>query len=256
LEWRVAVELSQDKVGIEELLNKFDAHSDNQRRFKFPGWEYIGIDKDKAAVGRMVAKKYLFKLIFGATAYSYVEDVELNFVSKSEKFWQGVIDETYNKYKGLAKWHKDIVQDVTREGYIRSFTGREWKFAPAAGYRGDLRWPVTKIKNYPVQGTGADLVQLARISSWRRLEKHRKEGKLLFINTVHDDIQQDAINDPGLLYKVCIEMEQVFADIPKNVEKIYGYKMKVPLAGEVSFGWNLAEMTEFHKEKGKDQFVL
>jgi hypothetical protein len=51
-------------------------------------------------------------------------------------------------------------------------------------------------------------------------------------------------------------MEQVFADIPKNVEKIYGYKMKVPLAGEVSFGWNLAEMTEFHKEKGKDQFVL
>jgi hypothetical protein len=97
---------------------------------------------------------------------------------------------------------------------------------------------------------------IARISSWRRFETQRREGSVVFFNSVHDDIEMDAANDPDLLYKVCKEMEQVFADIPKNVEKIYGYKMKVPLAGEVSFGWNLAEMTEFHKEKGKDQFVL
>lgn len=51
-EWRVALFLSQDKVGIAELLTGIDLHTDNQNRFK------LGEGKE----GRLVAKTFLFRL--------------------------------------------------------------------------------------------------------------------------------------------------------------------------------------------------
>lgn len=248
------MELSGDKVGIEELWNEVDIHTENQKYFEFPGYEWIGKDKKKAEGGRLTAKVFLFRLIFGGSAYSYANDTDFVHISKSEKYWQEIIDAAYFKYKGLSKWHQDIVKEVTQQGYLRSFTGREWRFAPTKGYQGEMKWPDTKIKNYPVQGTGADLVSIARVSSWRRFKEEREANKVLFINSVHDDIQLDIVPDPELCYNICIGMEKVFQDVPANVKKIYGYKMKVPLAGEVSFGMDLGNMKEFNSKLGIEQF--
>jgi DNA polymerase I-like protein with 3'-5' exonuclease and polymerase domains len=241
LEWRVAVELSGDEVGLDEIINGYDAHEDNRQRFGLPS--------------RLIAKTLLFRILYGGSAYAFANDPAFTGVSKSEKFWQEVIDALYNKYKGLAKWHKGLMEQATLQGKIQVPSGREYTFKPEVK-RGELKWPRTMILNYGVQGFSADLVMIARISSWRRFETQRREGSVVFFNSVHDDIEMDCANDPDLLYKVCIEMEQVFADIPKNVEKIYGYKMKVPLAGEVSFGWNLAEMAEFNRDKDEKQFGI
>ncbi len=89
LEWRCAAFLSQDKVAYEEIWNNVDQHTDNQTRFGLPS--------------RLIAKTFVFRLIYGGSAYSYANDPNFAEVSKSEKFWQGVIDEFYNKYKGLHK---------------------------------------------------------------------------------------------------------------------------------------------------------
>jgi DNA polymerase I-like protein with 3'-5' exonuclease and polymerase domains len=236
LEWRCAVELSQDQTGIQEIINGVDAHSDNQKRFNLPT--------------RLIAKTYLFRLIYGGSSFAYANDPQFMVVSKNEKFWQKVIDETYNKYKGLAKWHTGIVQEVTLKGKLMTPTGRIYKYEPEIK-RGELTFPRTKILNYPVQGFAADLIQIARVSAWRRLR-----DKAIFFSTVHDDLELDLPNDPQLCYDVSVELEKVFTDIPENVKKIYGYEMKVPLAGEVSFGYNLGDMKDFDKTLGKVQFVL
>lgn len=47
LEWVGIVYLSQDKVGIKELWEGFDNHSDNQQRFGLPS--------------RLIAKKFVFR---------------------------------------------------------------------------------------------------------------------------------------------------------------------------------------------------
>lgn len=239
LEWRVAVELSGDKVGLEEVLNGVDSHEDNRVRFSLPT--------------RLIAKTYLFRLIYGGSAYSYANDPNFMSVSKSEKFWQEVIDETYNKYRGLAKWHKELLQTASTKGYIRVPSGREYKFYPERK-RGELVFPRTKILNYPVQGFAADLVMIARVSAWRRLKEQREKGEVVFFNSVHDDIEVDLANNLDLMYNISIELENVFKDVPRNVERTYGYKMKVPLAGEVSFGMTLGKMEEFHSSLGKEQF--
>jgi hypothetical protein len=47
LEWRVALELSQDQTGIAEIVNHDDIHSNNQKTFELPS--------------RLIAKIYLFR---------------------------------------------------------------------------------------------------------------------------------------------------------------------------------------------------
>mgnify|MGYP001599047267 CR=1 FL=1 len=85
LEWVCAVWLSQDKVGMQEIIAEEDVHANNAERFKLPT--------------RLVAKTFLFRLIYGGGAYSYAHDPDFTDVSTSEKFWQRVIDESYDKYQ-------------------------------------------------------------------------------------------------------------------------------------------------------------
>lgn len=110
-------------------------HSDNQQRFKLPS--------------RLIAKTFIFRLLFGGSAYAYSNDVEFKDTSTSEKFWQGVIDETYNKYRGLANWHKSLMQQVVQTGKIIIPSGREYVYTPERR-RGELVYPRTTILNYPV----------------------------------------------------------------------------------------------------------
>ena len=236
LEWRTAVELSRDETALKEIIDGADQHEDNRIRFGLPS--------------RLIAKTFLFRLIYGGSAFAYAKDFNFAKTSTEETFWQDVIDKTYDKYWGLGKWHERIVDEVQRTQTLVVPSGRTFKYAPEPTYGGKYKWPRTKILNYPVQGFSADLMQIARISAWNRLK-----GQCLFINTVHDDIQIDVDNDPEKIYNICTTLENVFRDIPQNVKKVYKYEMVVPMAGEVSFGNNLLDLVEFDATKGKEQFL-
>jgi DNA polymerase I-like protein with 3'-5' exonuclease and polymerase domains len=237
IEWRVALDLSGDRVGIREVLEGVDQHEDNRQRFKLPS--------------RLIAKTFLFRLLYGGSAFAYASDPHFSSVSSSTKFWQGVIDETYNKYRDLAKWHENLLREVSTTGKYRIPTGREYHYEMVRDYKNELVWPRTTILNYPVQGYAADLVQIARVSAWRRLR-----NQAVFFNTVHDDIEVDVANDPEKCYNISIELENVFKDVPENMKRIYGYDMKLPMSGEVSFGMNLGNMQEFDRSKGVEQFYV
>jgi DNA polymerase I-like protein with 3'-5' exonuclease and polymerase domains len=60
LEWICATYLSQDKVAIDEINNQVDQHADNQERFGLPS--------------RLIAKTFVFRLIYGGSAFSYAND--------------------------------------------------------------------------------------------------------------------------------------------------------------------------------------
>ena len=89
LEWAVCVYLAQDKVGMEELTyQNYDMHSENMKLFGFPI--------------RHIAKIFVFRLIYGGSAFSYAHDPDFMDVSSNPKFWQDAIDTFYEKYSGVA----------------------------------------------------------------------------------------------------------------------------------------------------------
>ena len=161
---------------MEELIDgTVDQHSDNQRRIGLPS--------------RLIAKIFLFRLIFGGTAFAYASDSDFADVGWDARKWQGAIDAFYEKYRGLEKWHGDLVRTVIADKQLVMPTGRIYTFQPYEK-RGELVWPRTQILNYPVQGLGADWMSIARVIFKRLLRESPVDG-LLLNSTVHDSIMCD-----------------------------------------------------------------
>jgi len=70
-------------------------------------------------------------------------------VSTRESFWQDVIDKYYQKYYGIAAWHKEIIYEAQTNGRLCIPSGRYYPIAPDFTKR--QPWPITVIKNYPVE---------------------------------------------------------------------------------------------------------
>ena len=224
LEWVCATYLSQDKTALEEIWNGTDQHSDNQLRFGLPS--------------RLIAKTFVFRLIYGGSAYSYAHDVNFNSVSTSESFWQNIIEEFYNKYEGLAYWHKEVVATAMRDRQLIMPTGRIYKYEPEVKY-GKVKWPRTKILNYPVQGLGADLMAIARVSLSNRLKD--KDGVKL-INTVHDSIILDFDSKVWDNNSIVSLVDKCFTDVPTNFKKLFGVNFNLPMRVECQVGPNWGNM--------------
>lgn len=135
LEVAVAAQLSGDKVLTQELVDGVDIHSANMERFNLPS--------------RLIAKVFKFRLIYGGSAYSYANDIQFKDVSSSEQFWQEVINSYYEKYFGISAWHEKIVSEAKIKGRLEIPSGRYYPFSPEPSFQG-FKWPITKIKNYPV----------------------------------------------------------------------------------------------------------
>lgn len=174
--------------------------------------------------------------MYGGSAYSYANDPDFTDVSRSEKYWQKVIDAFYEKYYGLARWHTEIVQQVTLTGQLVMPTGRVYRYE--RDKRGE--WPVTTIKNYPVQGLGADIMAIARVSFNKRFQNSSIKG--LQVNTVHDSIVCDI--EEYELERVTKMFHGVFSDLPTNFEKLFKVSFDLPLRCEVSAGKNMKETVE------------
>lgn len=229
LEWVCAAYLSQDKVAIQELVDNVDVHSSNQQRFGLPD--------------RLTAKVYLFRLIYGGSAYSYSVDPDFADVSDSPKFWERVIDATYDKYRGLNAWHTSLMKTVVETGKLTMPTGRTYTFKPSL-VRGERTWPRTTILNYPVQGLGADVMALIRVHLSRYLKKTAPDA--LLVCTVHDSVLIDTPEEQvGEVVKGCY---QVFNDFPTHWKKLFGSNWNVPLRTEVQVGENWGQMEDVTEE--------
>ena len=220
LEVVVAADLSGDETLRKEVRDKLDFHQLNQDRFGLPS--------------RVVAKRFKFKLLYGATAYGYAHDSDFIDVSTSEKYWQGIIDEYYDKYRGIKKWHEGLINHAKRHGQLEIPSGRFYPIAPDENWK----WPITVIKNYPVQGFGADLVMLARLQAMKEL-KHAKLRALL-ISTIHDsvvaDCPDDEVEEVGRILNLSVE------SVPSLCRMVFGYDFSLPLTAEVQYGKNKKNM--------------
>lgn len=217
LEIYVAADWYDDKVLQKELLNKEDIHQNNQAKFNLPS--------------RLIAKIFNFKLIYGASAYGYSLDPDFSHVGYSERQWQKVIDTFYSKYTGIAKGHERDIKQVKETGILEIPSGRFFKFESRT-YRGQPKWPLTQIKNYPIQGFGADLVKLARIEAFRRFKESGLEGE--FIATVHDSLVYDV---PSKHVEATAQLlKESVAKVPELCYNIYKYKFKLPMLCEILVG--------------------
>jgi DNA polymerase-1 len=218
--------LSQDPVLMKELIEGVDIHAANMKAFNLPS--------------RLIAKVFIFRLIYGGSAYSYTHDPDFESVGLNEKQWQKVIDAFYFKYKRIAQWHQEIVAEAMQNGFLTMPTGRIYQYELLRNYKGELTAPRTQILNFPVQGLGADLMSIARVSFYKRFKNENING--ILINTVHDSIVVDTLVRE--VRRVESIFNSVFFDLPLNFKRIFGVEFNLPLKCEISVGPNMHDLVE------------
>jgi DNA polymerase-1 len=224
LEWRVALELSNEQVGIAEIINGEDTHANNQKAFDLPS--------------RLIAKIFLFRTIFRGSGWAFANDADFLHVSSNAKFWDDLNEKFYKKYASLDKKHKEWMALVSAGKDITGPLGRSWHLEMTRDYRGELKLPVNQLVNLPVQGTGADIMTIARISAYKRIKKAGIPCD--FISTVHDSIVVDCHSrELDVLARI---FDGVFADLPMNIRAAFGYDWKCPMACESKYGPNMKDM--------------
>jgi DNA polymerase I-like protein with 3'-5' exonuclease and polymerase domains len=228
LEVVVAAQLSGDKTLQKELIDGVDIHETNRDVFN------LGAGK----AGRLIAKIFKFRLLYGGSAYSYANDADFRGVSTSQDFWQEVIDKYYTKYSGIAEWHKQLLYEAQTTGRITIPSGRYYPIVPDITKRES--WPLTIIKNYPVQGLGADLVLLARLRAKQLLQEY---PLALLCGTIHDSIVVDCPSE--MCYTIRDILKQSVEQVPEYCKKIWNYNFSLPLKCEISYGPNKTDMKEF-----------
>jgi DNA polymerase I len=223
LEWRILALLSGDQVAIRELNSGADLHSLNQAELQLPS--------------RLIAKIFLFRTIYRGSGWAFAKDNDFKHVSDDPDFWDKKNEGFYSKYWEIDKCHQQWKSRVMNRQSITGPSGREWKI----DLKPDGSPPWTTLTNYPVQGTGADLMAIARVSLRNRL----KTGKLqsLLINTVHDSVITDSPKEEVPV--VAQLMHDTFNDLPKNMLKLWGITTPIAFPCEVKVGHNLGEMLPY-----------
>lgn len=226
LEVVCAAELSKDPVLWKEIVDKEDIHGNNQAAFNLPS--------------RLISKIFKFRLIYGGSAYSYANDPDFGSVGFSQKQWQGVIDRYYEKYSGIRDWHNWLLGAAREHGFIEIPSGRVFRFSLRESWKG-LEWPLTTIKNYPVQGYGADLVMLARIELARQIKESGLEA--LLVMTVHDSLVVDTPSKN--VDKVARMISSSIDKVPSMVYNNWNHSFDLPLTSEISVGRSKAELEAY-----------
>lgn len=231
IEWRVCAALTQDSVMCYDILNKVDPHMATAT-----GLMELPATKEN----RQDAKIFNFRAIYAdehIAAYAFYKDQRMpNF---SQKKWEKIMESFYIKYKDMSDVHQQWYREVLRTGELIGPTGRRWSFKKQQKRGGYSDYNRAQIYNYPVQGSSGDIIKTALIY----IEKRIRHLPALIINTVHDSIIFDVDGERNAV-EVGRIAKETYDEIPDLMYKHFGWRICVPITGEVKIGNNWCDMKE------------
>ena len=259
--------LSNDKRLCADLINKIDFHCKRVSLKNSVSYDFALMhckDEEKSEdfkkwkTERTKCKIFSFQRAYGAGAGLIAEETGMDIeevksmIIKEDAEYPGIVnfnkavaasvDATAEPYRDKARGFR-----VFRKGYWQSPTGTlyQWTSGDAPSYLKKQgitdTFKPTELKNYPVQGTGGELVQLAVGRLWRYfMKKNNWDGKALLVNTVHDCVWVDCHED--VVEEVARAVKHIMESIPLLLKKFYGMDCPVPFPVDVEAGINMLEL--------------
>ncbi|EDP2370870.1 hypothetical protein GKB09_03910 [Campylobacter jejuni] len=208
LELRLAAAIFGDEFMYNQLKNNEDLHTSMA--------QFISNNKEVSDEERTKAKAINFGLVFGMSAPSFVEYAFTNFgVTYTLEEATKIRNKYFERYKTIAKAHKNIWNNYKNESYVYSTAlGRRVK--PKLG---------TDAINGPIQGSGAETTKLA--IHYMVKENEQVLGKI--VNVVHDSIKLEVPKDEVDYWMQLLERNMlkawnriselfIYKDIPMKVD--------------------------------------
>lgn len=248
LEVVVLALLSKDPVLCKQLNDGLDMHSVSASFLTGESYDNVVLHvaaEDPYWVGvRKKAKSCSFLIQFGGGANTLSKNTGVT-QSQAKLF----IDNYYNTYRGVKNWqdgikrevmlHQTIVGTDTVGHYTNPF-GTKFAFKKKVPpWGGDANYVPTEMKNYPIQGTAADIVKIA-LGLLPQVLHNIFGDRILLINTVHDsfifDINIDKFDDDEL-ENLGFSLDYICTtQVEEIITNTLGFDMPVKLSVDIEIG--------------------
>jgi DNA polymerase-1 len=215
IELRIIAALSKEETMIEAFKNGEDIHASTASKV-------FNVDIDKITrEQRSNAKTVNFGIIYGVSAFGLSNQTDL---SRSEA--KELIDTYYATYPKLRAYMSEQVDFARDNGYVQTILGRRRYLKDINSRNAVVRGAAERnAVNAPIQGSAADIIKIAMINIYNKLQEGNYKTKMLL--QVHDELVFD-------VYKP--ELETIKTLVKTEMEG--AFKMDVPLDVEVDTGLN------------------
>lgn len=213
IELRVMAHLCGDENMISAFNNNLDIHTSTAAQVFDMPVEMVTSEM------RSAAKAVNFGIIYGIGAFSLSKDINVP-IYKAKKY----IEDYMNNFPKVKEFMESTYNNALEIGSVTTMFGRKRRIPELSSSNKILQAAGKRIAmNTPVQGTAADLIKIAMINVYKRLNAEKLNAKLIL--QVHDELIVEASVADSAKAKTILQEEM------QNV-----YQMRVPLAADVNEG--------------------
>lgn len=213
IELRLLAHISNDEAMISSFMSGEDIHTMTAARV-------FGVSPDEVTGElRKRAKAVNFGILYGIGEYSLSEDLGITRVQAKE-----YIESYLNGFPSVSEYLDRIKADARERGYVTTEFGRKRYIPELSAKNKNLQHFGERVAmNSPIQGTAADIIKIAMISTSEKLKDAGIDARLIL--QVHDELLIEA-------HKNCAEKAlEILVDCMENA-----MKCKVPLSVEANMG--------------------
>jgi len=218
IELRLLAHISGDTAMQEAFLSGEDFHSVTASRvFNVPLSEVSHTLRSRA-------KAVNFGIVYGISAFSLAQDIG---VSRYEA--KAYMDAYLARYGGVREYMHTVVEKARADGCVRTLWNRRRDLPELKSSNFNTRAFGERVAlNMPIQGTAADIIKLAMVHVFSRLQRENLQARLVL--QVHDELIVECPED---------EAETVERILKEEMEQVA--KLSVPLTVEAKTGRTWAE---------------
>ena len=218
IELRLLAHMSGDESFIDAFCQNQDIHARTAS-------EVFGVPlAEVTPTLRSRAKAVNFGIVYGISDYGLSRDLHI-----PKKEAASYIDSYFARYPGIRKFMDDTVVVAHETGCVTTLYGRRREL-PAIKSRNFMQRSLAErmAMNTPIQGTAADIIKLAMIEAYHRLQDAGVKSRILL--QVHDELVLETTEK---------ERETVSKILKESMEQVA--KLSVPLLIDIHSGKNWAE---------------
>lgn len=219
VELRILAHLADEKGLIEAFKEGMDIHTRTAMDvFNVPA-------EAVTPLLRRQAKAINFGIDYGMSDFGLAERLEIP-VYQAREF----IESYFKKYPNVRRFMDDTIAKCQEDGYVTTMLNRRRDIPEIKSANHSLKeFGKRAAMNAPVQGSAADLIKIAMINVYNRLNKEKLGSKMIL--QIHDEL---ILNVPAE------EEERVMKLVEEEMEN--AMTLKVPLLAESTSGSNWLEV--------------
>jgi len=216
IELRILAHLSEDKNLMDTFKRDEDIHT--RTASEIFEVEYGRVDEPL----RRKAKTINFGIIYGMTEYGLAGRLSI-----SEDEAREYIKRYFEKYSGVKKYLKFLIDEAYKKGYSTTIFGRKRYLRELGSSNNKIRNLGERFAvNTPIQGSAADIMKLSTTVLFDRLKSEKIDSNIIL--HVHDEL---------VLELKETDMEMIKKIVIESMENCINLKVKLKVDIETGRNW-------------------